>query len=91
LAQLRDRLNDEMRTRGLERSLAFGPSYFMRAGLDEPAGLDRLWRRELRPMLVEHHYGEHDKVDAWYPFRSWVVEFGLAEAPGDDGTAGEAG
>lgn len=90
LAQLRDRLNREMRKRELEASLAFGPSYFMRPGLDEPAGLDRLWRRELRPMLVEHHYGNHDKVDAWYPFRNWLSEYGLAGTPLADGTAGEA-
>jgi len=88
LAQLRDRLNAEMRKRGLEPSLAFGPSYFMRPGLDDPVGLDRLWRRELRPMLVEHHYGDHDKVDGWYPFRTWMTEYCLSAGPADDGTAG---
>ena len=91
LAQLRDRVNAEMGKRGLEASLAFGPSYFMRAGLDDPAGLSRLWRRELRPMLIEHHYGDHDKVDSWYPFPTWIKEFGLAGDPAADGTAGEAG
>ena len=79
LASLRDRLNAEMHRRGLETALAFGPSYFMRPGLDEPAGLDRLWRRELRPMLREHHYGDHEKIDGWYPFGSWVDEFGLGK------------
>ena len=74
---LRDRLNAEMHQRGLEPALAFGPSYFMRPGLDERAGLDRLWRRELRPMLREHHYGDHEKIDGWYPFLSWVNEVGL--------------
>lgn len=90
LAQLRDRMNAEMRKRGLEGSLAFGPSYFMRPGLNDPAGLSRLWRRELRPMLIEHHYGDHDKVDSWYPFEKWTVEYGLAGAPAADGTADEA-
>jgi 5-methylcytosine-specific restriction enzyme B len=79
LAKLRDRLNAEMVKRGLEKSLAFGPSYFMRPGLDTPTGLLRLWRRELRPMLVEHHYGAHDHVDTWYPFSTWLTELGLAE------------
>ncbi len=84
LADLRDRLNAKMAQHGLDPALAFGPSYFMRRGLGTPAALDRLWRRELRPMLVEHHYGKHTQVDAWYPFGRWVAELGLA---GSDGTA----
>jgi len=85
LAQLRDRINKEMGDRGLESALAFGPSYFMRGGLNEPDALGRLWRRELRPMLLEHHYGDHDKVDGWYPFQKWCMEFDLIAAPGDAG------
>ena len=83
LAQLRDRINKEMGVRGLDASLAFGPSYYMRGGLNEPDGLGRLWRRELRPMLLEHHYGDHDKVDGWYPFQKWCQEFDLIAASGD--------
>lgn len=85
LAQLRDRINKEMGDRGLEAALAFGPSYFMRGGLREPDALGRLWRRELRPMLLEHHYGDHDKVDGWYPFQKWCMEYDLIAAPGDAG------
>lgn len=77
LAVLRDRLNAEMAKRGLDLALAFGPSYFMRDGVETPAALDRLWRRELRPMLVEHHYGKHQQVDAWYPFPTWLRDLGL--------------
>ncbi|WP_341925231.1 AAA family ATPase [Nocardioides psychrotolerans] len=77
LADLRDRLNAEMAKRGLDPALAFGPSYFMRDGVETPAALDRLWRRELRPMLVEHHYGKHQQVDAWYPFPAWARDLGL--------------
>lgn len=91
LASLRDRLNAEMRKRGLEASLAFGPSYFMRDGLDTSQGLNRLWRRELRPMLVEHHYGDHDKVDSWYPFGAWMAEYGPPDAAPEAGAADEAG
>lgn len=90
LALLRDRLNVEMHKRGLETALAFGPSYFMRPGLDEPAGLDRLWRRELRPMLREHHYGDHEKIDGWYPFGSWVDELGLGKPILSAGGTGDA-
>lgn len=89
LAALRDRINAEMVKRGLEPSLAFGPSYFMRPGLDTPTGLDRLWRRELRPMLVEHHYGAHDHVDSWYPFSTWLADLGLTHPPTGDTGAGE--
>jgi len=89
LAILRDRINAEMVKRGLESSLAFGPSYFMRPGLDTHAGLDRLWRRELRPMLVEHHYGAHDHVDSWYPFSAWLSDLGLAAVPPEDSGARE--
>lgn len=78
LADLRDRLNAAMAQHGLDLALAFGPSYFMRTGVGAPAALDRLWRRELRPMLVEHHYGKHAQVEAWYPFGRWVTELGLA-------------
>ena len=78
LAALRDRLNAEMAKRGLEPALAFGPSYFMRAGA----------RRSGAPWagcgggscgrcFVEHHYGDHDKVDGWYPFSAWAAEAGL--------------
>lgn len=77
LAKLRDRINAEMVKRGLEASLAFGPSYFMRPGLETAAGLGRLWRRELRPMLIEHHYGAHEQVDSWYPISTWMAEFDL--------------
>ncbi len=80
LADLRDRINAEMGKRGLDPALAFGPSYFMREGVETPQALDRLWRRELRPMLVEHHYGKHAQVDAWYPFPAWVADLGLAES-----------
>lgn len=89
LADLRDRLNAEMSKRGLDPALAFGPSYFMRDGVETPAALDRLWRRELRPMLVEHHYGKHAQVDAWYPFPAWVRELGLASTGATP--VGEAG
>lgn len=88
LAQLRDRLNAEMVKRGLDKSLAFGPSYFMRDGSDTQGALERLWRRELRPMLVEHHYGAHDNVDTWYPFSAWLAECGLA-APTPSAEAAE--
>lgn len=78
IADLRDRLNARMLERGLDPALAFGPSYFMRPGLTTPEALTRLWRRELRPMLLEHHYGKQSQVDSWYPYKTWLEELGLA-------------
>ena len=82
LAALRDRINANMRDHGLEPALEFGPSYFMRASLREPAALRRLWRRELFPMLREHHYGD-DAALSSYRFEDWARELGLLPSPGD--------
>ncbi len=88
LALLRDRLNAAMMSQGLEPALAFGPSYFMRTSLANPGTLDRLWRRELLPMLREHHYGQEDVLRT-YAFEKWCAELGLAEELSGD-TAAEA-
>ena len=76
LAALRDRINNAMVSQGLEPALAFGPSYFMRKSLVDPAALSRLWRRELLPMLREHHYGQDDVLRT-YAFAKWCAELGL--------------
>lgn len=83
LAALRDRINKTMRDHGLEPALEFGPSYFMRESLRDPAALRRLWRRELDPMLREHHYGD-DAALSSYRFEDWASELGLLPAPGGD-------
>lgn len=82
LARLRDQINTTMTDRGLDPALAFGPSYFMRTDLADPAALRRLWRLELLPMLREHHYGEDGALSA-YRFAQWCTEFGLTPPPGD--------
>lgn len=91
LAALRDRINAEMLKRGLDASLGFGPSYFMQPSVDTPDGLERLWRRELRPMLIEHHYGAKDQVDTWYPFSKWLVDCNLSAAPPTNNPSVEVG
>jgi 5-methylcytosine-specific restriction protein B len=83
LALLRERINQTMRDRGLEPALEFGPSYFMRPTLRDPVVLRRLWRRELQPMLREHHYGDEAALSA-YRFEPWCVELGLI--PAGDGS-----
>ena len=86
LAVLRDRLNTAMVSQGLEPALAFGPSYFMRTSLADPAALQRLWRRELLPMLREHHYGQDDVLRT-YAFEKWCAELGLAGIVVEDAVA----
>ena len=78
LATLRDTLNKTMVNQGLEPALCFGPSYFMRATLNDHVALRRLWRRELLPMLREHHYGQDDALRP-YAFETWCTELGLIQ------------
>lgn len=40
-----------------DRDFKIGPSYFMRPEADTEAGLDRIWRYDLLPLLEEHFYG----------------------------------
>jgi 5-methylcytosine-specific restriction protein B len=84
MADLRERINATMRDQGLEPALEFGPSYFMRSSLSSPDVLSRLWRRELLPMLREHHYGD-DVALARYRFDDWCGELGLVPSKDGDG------
>ncbi|SDO46618.1 AAA family ATPase [Geodermatophilus sp. DSM 45219] len=79
VADLLDRINGRMVERGLEPSLTFGPSYFMRPDATKATSLDRVWRRELLPMLKEHHYDAQDKLASWYPFAKWLADLGLTQ------------
>ena len=84
VARLRRRINDQMLARGLDPALAFGPSYFMRPPLAGAEALQRLWRRELLPMLREHHYAD-DSALATYHFEAWCAELGLGAGDGQQG------
>ncbi len=86
LARLRDKINATMTDRGLEPALAFGPSYFMRQSLRDPVVLRRLWRRELLPMLREHHYGDATAISG-YEFEKWLTELDMAVVQNDRGVA----
>ncbi len=82
LAELRDRINAHMSGQRLDPALAFGPSYFMRRSLADPAAVDRLWRRELLPMLREHHFGDEQAL-AGYQFAAWVQQLVFPEVLAD--------
>lgn len=87
LPKLRDKINQKMLDHHLDPALAFGPSYFMRPSLVEPAALQRLWLRELLPMLREHLYGNDQAMSA-YRFESWCAELGL-KGPTEDGESAD--
>lgn len=84
VAALREKINITMRAKGLEPALEFGPSYFMRTSLRDPAVLQRLWNRELLPMLREHHYDDA-KTLAAYHFDDWTRDLGLIHGSANDG------
>lgn len=52
-------LNDSMGESG--RDLHIGPSYFMRPSADDDAGMERIWRYDILPLLEEHFYGQMDR------------------------------
>ncbi|MGW6174098.1 McrB family protein [Arthrobacter sp. NPDC055138] len=58
-ADLLDALNGELGTD--KRDLAVGPSYFMKEDAYNAAGLRRVWKYELLPLLEEYHFGEMDR------------------------------
>jgi 5-methylcytosine-specific restriction protein B len=51
LRALNDAIGEE------DRDFMIGPSYLMRPLAEQPAGLERIWRHDLLPLLEEHYYG----------------------------------
>jgi 5-methylcytosine-specific restriction protein B len=45
------------------RDLHIGPSYLMRPEVDQPGGLERVWRYDILPLLHEHFYGQKSPED----------------------------
>jgi 5-methylcytosine-specific restriction enzyme B len=73
LAELNARIDD--------RDFRIGPSYLMNAAAQSPAGLDRIWRTQLMPLLEEHHYGDlsHAQVVDKYGLAALRPQLGLPE------------
>lgn len=51
LGALNDAIGEE------DRDFKIGPSYLMRPWANTPAGLARVWRHDLMPLLEEHYFG----------------------------------
>jgi 5-methylcytosine-specific restriction protein B len=61
--ELLDALNERL----ADADYAIGPSYFMRESVHaKPDGLDRVWRHDILPLLVEHHYADDIDVEQQY-------------------------
>ncbi|MGH3239775.1 MAG: McrB family protein, partial [Spirillospora sp.] len=58
LAELNGRIED--------RDFRVGPSYLMRESAATDAGLERIWRTQILPLLEEHHYGDGTDVPGRY-------------------------
>jgi 5-methylcytosine-specific restriction protein B len=41
----------------VDRDLRIGPSYLMRQEAETQAGLERIWKYDILPLLAEHYYG----------------------------------
>jgi 5-methylcytosine-specific restriction protein B len=61
VADLLDALNAAI----ADRDAAVGPSYLMNRRVASEAGLDRIWRTQILPLLEERHLGEHPDVAAF--------------------------
>jgi 5-methylcytosine-specific restriction enzyme B len=48
----------ELNARIEDRDFRIGPSYLMNPAAQSAAGLQRIWRTQLIPLLEEHHYGD---------------------------------
>ncbi|MFB4309203.1 McrB family protein [Actinomadura sp. GTD37] len=60
------RLLAELNSRIDDRDFKVGPSYLMRESAATEAGLARIWRTQILPLLEEHHYGDGTDVQAKY-------------------------
>lgn len=51
-------LLDELNRLIEDRDVRIGPSYLMTSAVADEAGLARIWRTAILPLLEEHHYGD---------------------------------
>lgn len=76
------RLLAELNARIDDRDFKIGPSYLMNTAAQSPAGLGRIWRTQLMPLLEEHHYGDlsHAQIADRYGLAALRLHLGLAES-----------
>jgi 5-methylcytosine-specific restriction enzyme B len=74
LRALNDAIGEE------DRDFKIGPSYLMRTEAGTPAGLDRVWRHDLLPLLEEHYYGRLTRSQAHSQFGLEAIRRRIAVA-----------
>jgi 5-methylcytosine-specific restriction protein B len=63
-----------------DRDFMIGPSYLMRPLAELPAGLERIWRYDLLPLLEEHYYGRLTRGQVQARFGLSAIRHKLAAA-----------
>lgn len=56
----------ELNRRIANKDMKIGPSYLMSSSVADEAGLDRIWRTSILPLLEEYHVGDSVDVKAKY-------------------------
>lgn len=75
-------LLEELNRRIADKDMRIGSSYLMNQGVADRAGLARIWRTAILPLLEEHHYGEGIDVAKRYGLASLLAALG--EVPDRD-------
>ena len=76
-------LVDELNGRIPDDDFKIGPSYFMRPAAATEAGLIRIWRTSILPLMEEFHYGEGVDVRKSYGLQA-LRQSATAESTADD-------
>jgi 5-methylcytosine-specific restriction protein B len=63
-----------------DRDFKIGPSYLMRPEAESLAGLERVWRYDLLPLLEEHYYGQLTRSQVHARFGLAATRARLAQA-----------
>lgn len=72
-------LLEELNRRIEDVDVRIGPSYLMNPGVADRAGLDRIWRTAILPLLEEHHYGDGIDVRRRYGLATLQKAIGAEE------------
>jgi hypothetical protein len=77
-----------------DRDFKIGPSYLMRPEAETEAGLDRIWRYDILPLLEEHYYGRTTRAEVHERFgltnlrHTLNIAAAISQAKNDDLTPG---
>ncbi|MDR0416485.1 MAG: hypothetical protein LBH76_04070 [Propionibacteriaceae bacterium] len=67
---------------GKLREFQIGPSYLMRDEAAAEAGLSRIWRYDILPLLEEQLYGAHDREQVHASFSLETIRQAVAKKKG---------